>query len=128
MSRLREEASGGTIGWRIRCAATELKYALQRARRGYDDCMVFDFSQEGLRLFVRSLEALKKIHHGLFVDPDTLQVLTEKETTQVFDKLIAAANAYMTTDLFSSEDEAVLDKRRRAFFHLLERYYDQLRD
>ena len=77
------------LRFRIREYCWEIRYAWQRAWRGYDNIDVFDLGFMTLRKMPTLLREFKKRNNGLFNDPDNKgHSLTEEETDAIIDRMI----------------------------------------
>lgn len=83
-----KKTAGAGFCWKIRALIFELKFAWQRAWRGYSDSDVWDICDEMTVTLPALLKEFRKCHHGLFVDEATHVILTEEETDAVIDELV----------------------------------------
>lgn len=92
-----KEYKGTSFAWRSQMFFQEIKYAWQRAWRGYDDQDIFEFSGQFLNRTVKILEEFKESNCSLFCKPDYVNgsnnnindsFYTEKETNEIIDKII----------------------------------------
>lgn len=83
-----KKTSGAGLRWKIRALVFELKFAWQRAWRGYADPDVWGICEEITVTLPVLLKEFRKCHHGLFTDPVTFEALTEEETNTIIDDLV----------------------------------------
>lgn len=83
-----KKTSGAGLRWKMRALVFELKFAWQRAWRGYSDSDTWDICDEIIVTLPTLLKEFRKCHHGLFVDQESGAVLSEKETEAVIDELV----------------------------------------
>lgn len=79
---------GMSFFWRVQRLFWELRYAWQRAWRGYDDVEIFDL---GFAFFSRMpvlLRQFKACNISLFYDDEHDCDMTEEETDAIIDKMI----------------------------------------
>lgn len=74
--------------WRIQRLFWELRYAWQRAWRGYDDVEIFDLGFSFLQRMPVLLRQFKACNISLFHDHEHDRDMTEEETNAVIDKMI----------------------------------------
>ena len=78
---------GSSLRFRLVALFWELRYAWQRAWRGYDDTDVFDFNNNFLEKIVCILKDFNEHNVSLFVEADG-SIMTAEETKEVVDKMI----------------------------------------
>lgn len=83
-----EKTAGAGIKWRIQAFGLELKYAWQRAWKGYADSDVWDITDTIIGTLPMLLREYRDTHHTLFIDETTGHELTKEETEEVIDQLI----------------------------------------
>ena len=79
---------GAGLGYKIKELGWQLRYAWQRAWRGYDSVDVFDLWYAFANKMPVLLKEFKKRNIGLFYDEELNRYLDEDETNQVLDELI----------------------------------------
>jgi hypothetical protein len=93
----------------------QLRYAWQRAWRGYDDVEVFDLSFKFIERIVPILKDYKKNNVALFTDRKTSYILTEEETDEILDEMISLfensdANTWIEKTNYDSSNKEDLNK------------------
>ena len=92
-----KEIKGCGLRYKVRCVCWQLKYAWQRAWRGYDNTDVFNMAGNLREKMIVMLEEYNKNRHVLFNKPNInlLQlanlddvVITDEETSAVIEKMI----------------------------------------
>ena len=83
-----KKTAGAGLIWKIRALGFEMKFAWQRAWRGYADPDAWDIFHEVTVTLPMLLRKLRQCHHTLFVDPETNSALSLEETQAVMDELI----------------------------------------
>lgn len=79
---------GAGLKFKIKELYWQLRYAWQRAWRGYDNIDVFDLGPTFVKKMPVLLREFKKYNDSLFCDLETQRTLTEEETNQVLDEMI----------------------------------------
>jgi hypothetical protein len=83
-----KKTAGAGLRWKIRALFYELKYACQRAWKGYADPDTWDISNEITVTLPVLLKEYRKVHQTLFIDELTGQALSMEETDAIIDQLI----------------------------------------
>ena len=112
-----KEYKKARITYKIKSLKWELRYAWQRAWRGYDDVEVFDLSYKFIERMTQILKDFRKNNIALFPNPDyqdTVHLtdisLSEKETNDVLDEMI---NHFENSDINAWTEEADLTPSRK---------------
>jgi hypothetical protein len=115
---------------RVKEFGWELRYAWQRAYRGYDDTDVFNLDINFLEKTYMLLVELKKTHNTLFVNPETKECLSSEETDNVFDEIIESFRVAVENETnyieFDSRKKYLSDRKRA--LDLFSKYFNQLWD
>lgn len=82
------KTKGEKLRYRTRNLFWELRYAFQRAWRGYDFTDVFELGYNIASRMPVLLKEFKENNIALFTDQETGRTLSEEETNQVLDELI----------------------------------------
>lgn len=83
-----EITKGSGLRWKIKTLYWELRYAWQRAWRGYDFTDVFELGYNFAAKMPELLREFKKYNVALFADRETHTIFTEEETDKVLDDMI----------------------------------------
>ena len=83
-----QKTEGAGLRWKIQALGYELKFAWQRAWKGYADPDVWDITDVIIGTVPVLLREYRDTHHVLFVDETTGRSLNEEETVEVIDQLI----------------------------------------
>lgn len=86
-----KHCKGLSFGCKIKEIYWQIRYAWQRAWRGYDDTDVFELGYNFTKRMSVLLREFKKSNIGLFPDLDSGKVdkwLTKEETNEILDKMI----------------------------------------
>ena len=132
---------GSGLKFRINELLWDIKYAFQRAWRGYDDTDVFNMDTNLRKRFVTLLKELDKIRHTSFSEsnfskPITIETTNKDEyTSSIINKMIGLAN-YSCWDDFVEEEggedySELNDKAQKTLSELLDMlkiYFWQLWD
>lgn len=109
---------GTSLGYRLRHIKYELKYAWQRAWRGYDDSMVFNIDHTFIELYK---EIFKTFKENLYFYPATM---TEKEWNDTLDKMIKCLDKMYHILYESDNDDVVLiEDEKNEFFELFNKHF-----
>lgn len=79
---------GACLSFRIKDLYWEIRYAWQRAWKGYDDTDIFELGYNFMHRMPTLLKEYKDHYNGLFYDTDKGRVLTEEEMNQLLDEMI----------------------------------------
>lgn len=79
---------GVSFLWRVKNLFWGLRYAWQRAWRGYDDVEIFDLGFSFFQRMPVLLRQFKECNISLFYDDEHNRDMTEEETNAVLDKMI----------------------------------------
>ena len=114
---------GASLGYRLRHIKYELKYAWQRAWRGYDDSMVFNLDYGFVELYREILKDFKENLHGY---PGTM---TEEEWDDVLDEMIGNLDRIYYVLFKSDNDDAdLVEQEKDRFFELFKEHFWSLWD
>jgi|LSQX01.2.fsa_nt_gb hypothetical protein len=114
---------GASLGYRLRHIRYELKYAWQRAWRGYDDSMVFDMNDTFIELYREILKDFKENLHGY---PGTM---TEEEWNDILDEMIGSLDRMYYVLFKSDNDDAdLVEQEKDRFFELFKEHFWSLWD
>lgn len=83
-----DKVKGSGLKWKIRELYWQLRYAWQRAWRGYDYTDVFELGFNFVDKMPALLKEFKENNVGLFYDTDTNTTLTKEETDSIIDEMI----------------------------------------
>lgn len=83
-----EITKGSGLRWKIKTLYWELRYAWQRAWRGYDSTDVFELGYNFAAKMPELLREFKKYNNALFTNSEPFIILTEEETDKVLDDMI----------------------------------------
>lgn len=116
----------------------QIRYAWQRAWRGYDSRDLFELDNQFLNRMKAILSQFKENNACLFVDPDTQKTLSEEETDQILNQMLyylinSDENVWITQGLDFKKDydtikniEKIAYSNRQAFLAMFVKYFDQL--
>lgn len=118
-----KDLEGASLGYRLRHIRYELKYAWQRAWRGYDDSMVFDMNDTFIELYREILKDFKENLHGY---PGTM---TEEEWNDILDEMIGSLDRMYYVLFKSDNDDAdLVEQEKDRFFELFKEHFWSLWD
>jgi hypothetical protein len=118
-----KDLEGASLGYRLRHIRYELKYAWQRAWRGYDNSMVFDMNDTFIELYREILKDFKENLHGY---PGTM---TEEEWNDMLDEMIGSLDRMYYVLFKSDNDDAdLVEQEKDRFFELFKEHFWSLWD
>lgn len=128
-----KETHGMRLSYKIKALYWQLRYAWQRAWRGYDDTDVFNYSTSFFQHCSICIKKLNKNRNTLLAN------LTDEETSKIMAKISELAD-HLADDKYYYNNEPIrgVEALRRAqekreqekheFFMLFEKYIDDLWD
>lgn len=117
---------GASLGYRLRHIKYELKYAWQRAWRGYDDSMVFNLDYGFVELYREILKDFKKNLHGY---PGTTTEEEWDDVDDVLDEIIGSLDRIYYVLFKSDNDDAdLVEQEKDRFFELFKEHFWSLWD
>ena len=134
---------GASFGYRLRELRWQLRYAWQRAWRGYSDVDVFDFSYAFMEKIVLILKDFRKNNIALWIEDKGSDAYTQLDKTQtdaILDKMIALAensnsdawvdmglNPQKPEDMIKIEEfERNAEKKLKEFLEMFAKYFQQM--
>lgn len=133
LREFRKEYKKAKLTYKIKSLWWEIRYAWQRAWRGYDDTEVFELSYKFTERMIQILKDFRENNIALFPNPDYKDTvnytdisLNEKETNAVIDEMIyhfenSDINAWTEkTDLIPSREgdmEKITEFEKTAIEH-----------
>lgn len=116
-----------TLRWRIDRIVKKIRYAWQRAIRGYDDTDVFELCFNFADRMTKLLSDFKRNNVALLHDDEEDRDLSEEETREVINEMIyyfsrsSDDNDLLYEDMFGSKDHMATSEE-------LTRYFQRLRE
>lgn len=118
-----KDLDGASLSYRLKHIRYELKYAWQRAWRGYDDSMVFDIDYSFIDLY---REIFKDFKENLDSFPSTM---TEEEWDDILDEMISCLDCMYHVLFESDNDDAdLVEQEKNRFFKLFKEHFWSLWD